>query len=250
VRHEAVAAVEHGDLAGPEASRVGRLQEHDIARPEQRLQAVARQPDGHPSPAPERANQEVPGQARSGRRVGSVHGPASLFRRATARARRFAHSSAGALVSFYRTSPAPDNCFRPDLHKGAQTRPLDTLLMAPGGDLRRTAWSWRMMPVRRRFLVDAALAGHQTPARPAGSRAGRTQEANMGDCEMLKGCIFFNDKMADYPTTAEFLKKKYCMEDNSECARYIVCKALGRERVPKDLFPNSIDRARALISAA
>jgi hypothetical protein len=70
----------------------------------------------------------------------------------------------------------------------------------------------------------------------------------MADCEMLAGCIFFNDKMSDYPTTAEFLKKRYCREDNSDCARYIVCKGLGRECVPKDLFPNNIERAQALLS--
>jgi hypothetical protein len=70
----------------------------------------------------------------------------------------------------------------------------------------------------------------------------------MADCEVLKGCIFFNDKMTEYPTAAEFLKNKYCRGDNSQCARWMVLKALGRERVPKDLFPNGVDRAQALIA--
>ncbi len=71
----------------------------------------------------------------------------------------------------------------------------------------------------------------------------------MANCELIATCIFFNDKMADLPSAADFLKKKFCVGDNSECGRYVVFKALGREKVPKDLFPNDIERAKALISA-
>ena len=71
----------------------------------------------------------------------------------------------------------------------------------------------------------------------------------MANCELLAGCIFFNDKMSDYTAAIDFLKKKYCVGDNSECGRYVVFKAFGREKVPKDLFPNDLDRAKALISA-
>jgi hypothetical protein len=60
--------------------------------------------------------------------------------------------------------------------------------------------------------------------------------------------MFFNDKMADLPAAADFLKNKYCRGDSSECARYVVRKTLGRERVPSDLFPNDISRAKQLIS--
>jgi len=70
----------------------------------------------------------------------------------------------------------------------------------------------------------------------------------MADCELLASCIFFNDKMANYPTTAQFLKNVYCKGDNFACARYVVFKALGRERVPMDLFPHNIDRARELVA--
>jgi hypothetical protein len=70
----------------------------------------------------------------------------------------------------------------------------------------------------------------------------------MANCELLAGCIFFNDNMSNYPAAADFLKSKYCVGDNHECARYVVFKALGRERVPTDLFPNDIGRANALIS--
>ena len=71
----------------------------------------------------------------------------------------------------------------------------------------------------------------------------------MADCDLVKGCIFFNDKMVNYPTTAGFLKKTYCQGDRSGCARYMVFKTLGREHVPTDLFPHNIDRARQLIAS-
>jgi hypothetical protein len=71
----------------------------------------------------------------------------------------------------------------------------------------------------------------------------------MADCELLAGCIFFNDKISDLPAAADFLRNKYCRGDNSEFARYTVFKALGRERVPRDLYPNDIDRGDEFISS-
>jgi hypothetical protein len=72
----------------------------------------------------------------------------------------------------------------------------------------------------------------------------------MADCELLEGCIFFNDKMADMPSTAEMFKNKYCREINTECARYMVFKALGKEKVPPDLFPNMKEKAQEVIAAS
>ncbi len=70
----------------------------------------------------------------------------------------------------------------------------------------------------------------------------------MTDCEMLEKCVFFNDKMANMPSTSELIKLRYCKGDSGECARFLVCKALGRERVPLDLFPNHTDRAQEMIA--
>jgi hypothetical protein len=70
----------------------------------------------------------------------------------------------------------------------------------------------------------------------------------MADCELLSKCIFFHDKMANMPATAASFKRKYCQGDNSNCARYMVFKALGREQVPADLFPNQEDRAKEVIA--
>ena len=70
----------------------------------------------------------------------------------------------------------------------------------------------------------------------------------MAQCELLATCIFFNDKMADYPAAAEHLKKKMCLADPDACARMMIVKALGRPHVPGDLFPNQLDRSRAIVA--
>ena len=70
----------------------------------------------------------------------------------------------------------------------------------------------------------------------------------MARCEMTDRCIFFNDKMRDYPFAAEQMKQRYCLEDNEECARHIVLDALGRDHVPPDLFPHDVDRADRIIA--
>jgi len=72
----------------------------------------------------------------------------------------------------------------------------------------------------------------------------------MKECEYLDTCIFFNDKMVNMPAISNVYKKKYCKGDHSVCARYMVLKALGREKVPADLFPNQVDHAEYLINTA
>ena len=69
----------------------------------------------------------------------------------------------------------------------------------------------------------------------------------MPDCECLGRCLFFNDLMSDMPNLAGMMKEQYCRGAFSECARYAVFKAKGREAVPKDMFPNNVERARALV---
>lgn len=69
----------------------------------------------------------------------------------------------------------------------------------------------------------------------------------MADCELIQGCIFFNDKMLNMPATAELLKKKYCKDAYGTCARFMVFKAMGRPSVPQDLFPQQADKAEEII---
>lgn len=70
----------------------------------------------------------------------------------------------------------------------------------------------------------------------------------MADCELLAGCLFFNDKMKGTEGLASLYKQKYCKGDNSQCARYTVFKKLGRPAVPEDLFPNMMDRAMQIVA--
>ena len=71
----------------------------------------------------------------------------------------------------------------------------------------------------------------------------------MPECKLLETCPFFNDKMPIDSGMGAMYKKKYCENDNTSCARYMVVEALGREKTPVDLFPNMIDRAEETIKA-
>jgi hypothetical protein len=71
----------------------------------------------------------------------------------------------------------------------------------------------------------------------------------MANCELLEKCIFFNDKMGNRPGMAEMYKKTFCRGDNSTCARHMVVEAMGRDKVPPNLFPNQADEAKKIISA-
>ncbi len=70
----------------------------------------------------------------------------------------------------------------------------------------------------------------------------------MGECELTAGCIFFNDKMANMPSMTSMMKSVYCQSDPDKCARLMIVKAVGREKVPADLFPNQVDKAKEIIS--
>ncbi len=71
----------------------------------------------------------------------------------------------------------------------------------------------------------------------------------MPDCGLIEKCLFFNDKMENKPALTEMYKQKYCKGDYPACARYVVVEALGREKVPPNLFPNQADTAKRIISA-
>ncbi len=71
----------------------------------------------------------------------------------------------------------------------------------------------------------------------------------MADCVCVPGCPFFNDRMAGMPALANQMKRKYCQGNFETCARFTVMKALGRERVPADMFPNQVERAAEILTA-
>lgn len=70
----------------------------------------------------------------------------------------------------------------------------------------------------------------------------------MDDCQCISGCPFFNNKMSNMPAMANILKKRYCQGDFNECARFTVFTALGKGKVPIDLYPNQMDVAITFIN--
>ena len=66
-------------------------------------------------------------------------------------------------------------------------------------------------------------------------------------CEKLEGCPFFNEKMKNMPATAAGYKRKFCLGDNSACARFIVSEKLGPIEELKSLFPNQHDRVKQIL---
>ena len=66
-------------------------------------------------------------------------------------------------------------------------------------------------------------------------------------CEKLSKCPFFNDQMNGRPEAIQLYKDYYCKDRFSECARYLVSEGLGKDKVPKDLYPNDSVQARTIL---
>lgn len=72
----------------------------------------------------------------------------------------------------------------------------------------------------------------------------------MSDCECLPKCPFFHDQMENMPAMSNIIKRQYCQDQRvaySRCARHMIFERLGREKVPTDLFPVDVDRAKELL---
>ncbi len=72
----------------------------------------------------------------------------------------------------------------------------------------------------------------------------------MASCEWLAHCLFFNGRMDARPATAGLYMQSYCNGSSYRCARHMVFRALGRESVPADLYPNEQARAERIIIEA
>ena len=70
----------------------------------------------------------------------------------------------------------------------------------------------------------------------------------MTGCELLSGCLFFNDKMKNMSRVAETMKKLYCLWNFKQCARYRVASVISKKKVPEDLFPSDTIRAKIIIA--
>jgi hypothetical protein len=49
------------------------------------------------------------------------------------------------------------------------------------------------------------------------------------------------------PAETAVIKSQFCEGEYSQCARYMVRKALGSGKVPDYLFPRSVDKAKRII---
>lgn len=67
------------------------------------------------------------------------------------------------------------------------------------------------------------------------------------ECELCSSCSFCRKSMGELNGTLKYVRSKYCKKNSEDCARYIVYKALGRDRVPDDLFPGEKERAFKII---
>ena len=69
----------------------------------------------------------------------------------------------------------------------------------------------------------------------------------MATCEKLPKCPFYQGKMDINTGLGSMYKKKYCENDKTTCARYIVATQLGPEYVTNSLYPNMNDAANKLL---
>lgn len=65
-------------------------------------------------------------------------------------------------------------------------------------------------------------------------------------CELLKTCSFFVVEVKS-PALAEEFKRKYCNQNKELCARYMIAKEVGLDKIPPALYPNEYDKALDII---
>ncbi len=70
----------------------------------------------------------------------------------------------------------------------------------------------------------------------------------MQECELMSSCPFYNGQLKGDDEQINIMKEKYCQKNNLNCARYMIFIALGKESVPKGLFPHQKDLAYEVIS--
>jgi hypothetical protein len=71
----------------------------------------------------------------------------------------------------------------------------------------------------------------------------------MDSCEVQAHCFFHAYLSHNLPHSLTHLRKYYCDTNSAECARFMVHKAIGSHRVPKDLFPEDIHEACRILDS-
>jgi len=69
----------------------------------------------------------------------------------------------------------------------------------------------------------------------------------MAHCEWIHECPFLANRHILIEAMREIYLSKYCQHEFHKCARYLVYKSLGPDKVPLNMFPNQRDRAQKII---
>ncbi|MFP4459301.1 MAG: hypothetical protein ACLFSQ_06920 [Candidatus Zixiibacteriota bacterium] len=71
----------------------------------------------------------------------------------------------------------------------------------------------------------------------------------MSECQNTETCPFFNDRMANMTIISKMIKKKYCLGDNTKCARWMVSSNIGNGFIPPNLEPLQVERAKKILES-
>lgn len=69
----------------------------------------------------------------------------------------------------------------------------------------------------------------------------------MKTCPLFKDCIFIKEKLLNNENLYQIYKSRYCDDNNWQCARFQLAKAIGLHKVPVKLYPNMHQRAEKLV---
>lgn len=67
-------------------------------------------------------------------------------------------------------------------------------------------------------------------------------------CEYIDDCVFFNDHMDGVSATISLFKRMYCNGNCLNCARHMVAKRMGCNKIPPTLYPDNRREAFRMIS--
>lgn len=72
----------------------------------------------------------------------------------------------------------------------------------------------------------------------------------MVTCKLAQECFFPTDFSNNLPAQLATIKRTYCNQAFTKCARYIVAIKLGQSDVPYNLHPADIEQAEMMIKSA
>lgn len=70
----------------------------------------------------------------------------------------------------------------------------------------------------------------------------------MAECEYRVECHFFIQEVGYSPEMQRMMREKYCLTDNTECARLAAMDHLDLDEIPDDLIPTDFEQLEQLIA--